>query len=150
MKNFDRYILISIILIFSECRAQSKLPKINYCSYLKQNQFKKNEIDTVIIKGTYRSMGKFNGSNELTELEKEGKLHAKDFSYAVHFFLLGCKDAFYVPCKDKGKDAASLFSVQVPKTIFLTCIVFRKYRYYDGKQYTDTPYFVVDKIRIEE
>ena len=94
------------------------------------------------------SMGELDRSGPLEQLEKEKKLKVKDFRYAVNFLPENCPDTFYIPSRDKGKEACSLFPLQTTKTIYLTCIFFEKYKY-ESSRNGDKPFFIVDKIKFE-
>lgn len=130
-----------IILIGTEALCQPEKD----CSFLSHVKFK-NGTDTLTIRAVIKEMGRWSkNSSILLKLESQSKLREKDFLYAIGFQLKSCTDYYYIPSRDTGQTAISLFEAEtIGSSILLRIIVF------EDLYYNNHRFFFVDKIWLDE
>lgn len=141
MKNLILY-LATALLTYNQANAQNDSTQLSNCDFLNSIKFK-NGIAKIKIKAITNEVSRMSDMNILKKLEKEGKLRAKDFGYAVVFRPIGCSKTYYISSRDHSKNALSLFKLGgVETNITITCIVFENYKLWDY------PFFIIDKVQI--
>ena len=139
MKN-NLLVLFILNSICFQAYCQNQLKIFDDCSFLENLHFKKG-TDTVVIKATILELSKMPDSEILNDLEKKGKLKAKDFGYAIYFQPVNCAKAFGISSRDTSVVALSLFN---PRTMgqqyLLTCVFYQDYKLFDF------PFFIIEKV----
>ena len=102
-------------------------------------------MDTISIKAVVVEMVEFDRSNELSELEKQGKVRVSDFSPSIAIHVNDCPRTYVVPSMAKGESINKLFRRGGrPVKVLLTCVVFQDYKAWDY------PYFIIKEVKLLE
>ena len=135
-------IIIFLFFLCANARAQEVRSSQDCTSF--ENLSYKNGVDTIIVLSNYHDAVRLHIGDNLKKLEKQKKLKANDFTWAIYFKVAGCDSLYLGPA---ARDIISTSDLMAEKDsnvlLKLRCIIYKGFR---GGMYNSYPFFVIDKV----